>query len=336
MATDPALDQIESAIADRVGRGKPLKVMYGETYDSFGPTLDSLKYYFTVAAIGKALRAQSAEVSPAILVADVAVCRNEPEDRHAAIMHRGARRAELVRAVSEHYCLDLDVVLMSEYLHTDSFQEFLGNIRSKAEERPEIYRWLKKTVPPSKVEIEEKKGFAYAFEEIATILDYDLKVGPPREKFYDQPSRMIGESLGYDSLLSVYLHPTYPLGLDFDFFFANEEIEEYGVTAYKAGSKGLDDHRIVLDRTTADRLRRLVEKSFIPAKPGLPNPVLDLAVIAEMAEHLSAGSSDEIRITQLFYSKQITAKELTEKVCEDVPRYILDPLRSMAQGATQE
>ena len=47
LATAPALDQIGSAIADRVGRGKPLKVMYGETYDSFGPTLDSLKYYFT-------------------------------------------------------------------------------------------------------------------------------------------------------------------------------------------------------------------------------------------------------------------------------------------------
>ena len=61
-------------------------------------------------------------------------------------------------------------------------------------------------------------GMAYAFEEIATIIEYNIKVGPPRERFYDEPARFIAGAIGNPPLSSVYLHPTFPLGVGPDLF----------------------------------------------------------------------------------------------------------------------
>ena len=332
--TVPDAAEIVAAVDERVKNDKPLNVMYGETYDRFGPTLDSLKYYFTVAAIGKVLQQSDARVTPTILIADIATCRNESEDQHDELMSIGRERAAFLTSINEHYALGLDVLLMSEYLHTDEFQARLARIRDESDRRSDLLEWVKQTVPASKVEIEQQKGFAYAFEEIATIIEYDVKVGPPREKFYDEPTRMIGKTLDLDLLLSVYLHPTYPLGFGFDFFFANEEIETYGVTAYKAGSKGLSDHRIVFGETSEDRLDQLVEASFVGKKAAIPNPVLDLCVIAEMARQWLEGDLSPIDLHESFYSGGISPKELKQRACTDIRSYILDPVRSIVNGAT--
>jgi hypothetical protein len=331
LATTPGAEEIERAVADRARSGRGIKVMYGETYDRFGPTLDSLKYYFAVAAIGRAVGKSGLPVIPTVLIADIASCRNEPEDQYDELMALGEARVQFVRAVSDLYSLGLHVVAMSEYLHSASFQDRLRAIREQAEGRDQIYQWIRQTVPASKVAIEEKKNFAYAFEEIATIVEYDIKVGPPREKFYDEPARSIAGALGYPPLASVYLRPTFPLGVGPDLFVSNVEIEEFGVTPYKAGSKGLQDHRIIIGKTTDDKMVSLIRRSLVSKRRDVPNAVLDIAVIGEMARQYLQNDPGRIEVYEAFYRGEISAPELKQLACESAQRYIVEPLRSLEQ-----
>lgn len=331
--TMPSVGDIVANIADRSSKsGESVRVMYGETYDRLGHTLDSIKYYFFVAAIGWTLRNEGVKAEPTILVADVATCRNEPENQHSGLMCLGAERADFVRTVSRTYGLRLRVLLMSEYLYTEAFQARLRRVQDQAENRQDVLHWIKQTIPPTKIEIEEEKGFAYAFDEVATIISYDLKVGPPREKFYDEPARSIGKALGLPLLLSVYLWPTYPLGLGRGFFFADKEIEQYGVTAYKAGSKGLEEHRVILGRTSIADLDALVKQSVVSTKPMVPNAVLDLAVIAEMARQWLDGELRPIAIREQFYNGEISPEELREMAVVNLNQYVLTPLASVEKG----
>ena len=307
------------------GRGRQLRVMYGETFDDFGPTLDSLKYYFEVARFGKALQ-QGSQATATILIADLATCHNAPMEEHGKLMAIGRSRADFVRRLSDRFGLGLSVLLMSEYLHTTEFQARLAAIREHAAKQPEILEWVKKTVSQSKRAVEEEKGFAYAFDEIATIMEYDLKVGPPREEFYDEPARMIAAAIGWDPLCSVYLHPTHPLGLGIDFFFANEEIEEFGVTAYKAGSKGLAEHRVVLGKTSPGDLKRLIDSSLVSKNPRVPNPVLELLVIAEMARQWLEADHQPVTLRQQWRAGELKVEDLKELAPIRVQHYIIGPV----------
>ena len=322
----PSLQKIEEAIIGRKLRGKCIKIMYGETFDFHGLTVDSLKYYFAVAGISRAIRESGAKAVPTILVADIASCRNEPEKHHETLMAIGRKRVRQLTSLRDLYSLDINILLMSDYLHGNEFQNSLERIRAKAVDHREIYHWIRQTVPESKLKIEEDKEFTYAFEEIATIIEYDMKVGPPREQFYDEPARLIGNSLGLDPLISVYLHPTFPLGLGPDFFLANREIEQFGVTAYKAGSKGLLDHRLVLGHTSPERLYDLINETFVGKKPTTPNPVLDLAIIAELARQWLQHEIVPLDLREKFYSGQLSPAQLKQLASENIDRYILSPL----------
>ncbi len=304
--------------------------MYGETYDRFGATFDSLKYYFTVALIG---RAAGPTAVPSILIADIASCRNEPEERHDELMAIGAAKVNFVRAVSNFYSLGLRVVAMSEYLDTDAFQDRLRRIRAHAANEQRIFEWVKQTVPASKVAIEQEKDFAYAFEEIATIIEYDIKVGPPRERFYDEPARLIAGAIAVPPLCSVYLHPTFPLGVGPDLFLSSPEIEEFGVTAYKAGSKGLEKNRIILGQTSQERLAALIQRSFVSKKREVPNPVLETAVVAEMARQWMENDHRPIELRAAFYRGDISPAQLKQLALQSAKRYVVEPLQAIGQAA---
>ena len=102
--TVPSINEIFTDIKN-CAQNKSLKVMYGETYDRYGIPLGSIKYYFTVAAIGSSIRAEGIPISPVILVADVATCRNESEDHHDELMQLGKARAANIHAISSIYGL---------------------------------------------------------------------------------------------------------------------------------------------------------------------------------------------------------------------------------------
>ena len=87
-------------IRTRASKTSPIKLFYGETYDAYGNTIDSMKYYFFVADLAKSLKQEGFEVEPTILVADTAACRNVSSQLEYKYMTLGKERAKFVEEVN--------------------------------------------------------------------------------------------------------------------------------------------------------------------------------------------------------------------------------------------
>ena len=302
--------------------GEPLKIFYGETFDEKGNTVDSMKYYFFVSLLGDALRERGIKIEPTILIADSAACRNSPGNE-ASIMSLGHSRFDFVKRVNDVYGTGLNVIKMSEYIDTPEFIEKRQEIIDVCSGDPLLMESVRKTVPESKQDIEKSKGYFYSFDEITSIIDLDVKVGPPREDLYDNIARKIASQRGKKQIMSLFLSPTFPLGMGWSYFFINEGIEDHGITAYKAGSKRLHRNRIIVGSSNPEYIRSLIEKSFISQNPSLPNPVLDLGLICEMAKNKLGGNKADITLADDFYKGRISPEELKLKVSHDVEKYII-------------
>lgn len=311
-------------IRERAGKLSPesVKLFYGETYDNIGNTLDSMKYYFFVAGLAKALQAEGFSPAPTILVADTAACRNVSPSLEQEYMSLGRERANFVERVNQVYGTGLQIVRMSEFIDSQDFIERRNQVMAYCKASPELMAMVEKSVPESKVEVERNKSFMYSFDEITTILGLDVKVGPPREDLYDSIARALPMYEGR-KLMSLFLTPTFPVGMNWAFFFGFEGIEEHGITPYKGGSKGLQRNRVIVGRTRADYLADQINASFISLNPELPNPVLDVGIICEMARKLLDNDDSPIRLADDFYSGTITPRQLKEKVTRDADAYIL-------------
>jgi hypothetical protein len=301
----------------------PAKLFYGETYDDKGQTIDSMKYYFFLSEMASSLKNEGFNVDPFILVADSAACRNVGEDQQRQYMSLGKERFQFVERVNEIYNTGLKIIKMSDYINTPEFIEKRSKIMETCKKKPELMEAIEKTVPESKIEIERNKGFLYSFDEIATIINLDLKIGPPREDLYDNVAREIAKQRGEKELISLFLSPTFPMGMKWSYFFINEGIEDHGITAYKAGSKRLQRNRIIVGKSDPDYIKNLINESFISSNPALPNPVLDTGIICEMARKKLEKDDSPITLADDFYEGKISEKQLKEKVGNDVQNHIL-------------
>lgn len=327
LSTRGLVQQTPSAgeIRDRVQlvAPEPIKLFYGETYDDVGNPIDSMKYYLFIASLADALAREGSAVDPSILIADTAACRNVGPKQEEYYMRLGEDRARFVAQVNDTYNTGLRVVKMSDYISTPTFMQARDRVMEFCTSDSELMEGVEKTVPPSKVDIERGKGFLYSFDEITTIMDLDVKVGPPREDLYDDVARRIAEAEGQKKLMSLFLSPTFPLGMKWSYFFANEGIEDHGITAYKAGSKRLQANRIIVQKSDPEYIRDLIKGSFISTNPDLPNPVLDVGIISEMARKRLEKDESPITLAEDFYAGDISETQLKEKVGIDVERYVL-------------
>lgn len=301
----------------------PIRLFYGETYDDKGHTIDSLKYYLFVSNLAESLQKAGRLTEPTILIADTAACRNVGSENQNYYMVLGEERANFVEKVNEVYKTGLRVVKMSEYINSPDFVNEREKIMEQCKKDPSLMEAIRKTVPESKVEIENEKGFLYSFDEIATIINLDVKVGPPREDLYDNVARTIAEKGNRKQLMSLFLTPSFPAGMNWAYFFANDGIEDHGITAYKAGSKRLQKNRVIIERSNPDYVRELINTSFISLNRSLPNPVLDIGIISEMAKRRLEGDESPITLADDFYEGRISDKELKERVGIDVETSIL-------------
>lgn len=258
-----------------------VKILYGETYDLLGITIDSLKYYLFVSLFSEST----------ILIADTASTINSSSGDAKMILEAGKRRLGQVHEITRKYNLPVRVQLMSDLFKDTQVQELICRVQEVVSQSKEIQSMLQKTVLQNRVRQENKTEYKYAAEAIATALLFDLKVGPPRERFYDEAAMLIAKKLKRECYKSIYLTPTYPLGLDFVYFLTHPEIETYGLTPYKAGSNKLQDHRIILGKTTPEELQRLLAASFVPKQSGLPDPVGDMNAIVRLAKHFRKEAS---------------------------------------------
>ncbi|MDD5417994.1 MAG: hypothetical protein PHW96_03890 [Candidatus Nanoarchaeia archaeon] len=310
---------------DEIKKRKKVNILYGETYDDFGMTIDSIKYYLFIAGLTDVLESEGVSVNPMILIADTATCRNAPASEHKKIMMQGKQRVEFIKKFNKIYNSKLNAVLMSEYIEKLDFKKIYDSIYNFCNSDKELRNLLERTVPERKLNIEKEKGFQYSIDEITTLfyLDLDIKVGPPREEVYDSIARLFSEKTGKKIVMPLYLTQTYPLAMSLSFFIKNPEIDKYGVTAYKAGSKGLNDNRITLN-TKKDKIKELIQQSSVPKKPRLPNPILDICLICELAKQKLENKLVELELYDKFYNGDISPEKLKDMVLKNLFKNIIE------------
>ncbi len=252
-----------------------VKILYGETYDLLGITIDSLKYYLFVGLFPDST----------ILIADTASAINQSSGDTQTIFDEGKKRLSHIQEIIQTYHLPIHVTLMSELFKEPHVQELIKQMQDVVIQSPKIQTMLQKTVLQNRIHQEDKTAYKYGAEAIATSLLFDIKVGPPRERFYDEAAVLVAKELKRECYKSIYLTPTYPLGMDFMYFLLHPEIEEFGLTPYKAGSNKLQEHRIFLEKTSSERINDFINTSFVPKQAGLPDPVGDLENIINLAKH---------------------------------------------------
>ncbi len=261
-----------------VDKSKPIRIIYGETYDEYGLTIDSLKYYLFLSLLHKTLEEMGITVESFVIIGDLHSIKNKIVKNKDGLLSDAKARLDQINKIKSKLKLKFKPVLMSNLFKETRYLDRLSTITKKFNDSDELKQIAKNTVLQNKQSQEEKTGFGYTLEEVALIMDFDIKIGPPREIYYDQLAQKLGSSLQ-----GIYLRPTYPLGVNFDFYINNPEIEEFGLTPYKAGSNKMQDQRIILGKTSEQTIRDLINSSYIPQNIFLANPILDLACIVGMA-----------------------------------------------------
>lgn len=293
----PNTSAVMDGIKARKKSNKPLTIFYGETYDLLGITVDSLRYYLFLSYLHRQLQEIGIVTESTVLIADTASTINASSGDATIILEEGKKRLRQVNEIIRVYHLPIKTELMSELFVKQNVQELIQTVQEIVAGSKEIQSMLQKTVLKNRIRQEDITSYKYGAEAIATSFLFDIKIGPPRERFYDEAAAIVATKLNKKGYRSIYLTPTYPLGLDFVYFLMHPEIEEYGLTPYKAGSNKLEDHRIILGRTSLERVRELIDASFFPKQKGLPDPVGDLLVTARLAgffleKHLQADAQE--------------------------------------------
>jgi len=319
-----SVEDIIKRINEKKTLGTPLTILYGETFDDKGHSIDSLKYYFFVSTLSKILKdIYESKTFPIVLIADLGVYRNYPNEIEI-FKNLANERKLFAEKIKKIYNCDYEVRLMSEVVATNEFEDRLKKIKEISFSNPDILEMIEKTVPEDRLEMERKRGYVYSFEEITTILGFDLKIGPPREKFYDETANRLSKHFGLDTLLAIYLTPSYPLGLQYSDYLSSSSIKKFGLTPYKVGSGGMTKNRIALNKTTEEEVKELIDKTQISLSPNKPSPILDLIIIAQMAkQHLEETIGDVETIPRNFYSNKIKINDLKELAYKDLKDYIL-------------
>ena len=277
-------DILARVLSKKLSSKKTVCLLYGETYDQYGMTIDSLKYYLILSLVHKEFEKIGFKVESIVLVGDIASVRNKNVVNKEELLHQANEHIALIEKLIKQYNLPIKVAKMSDIFNEDSFKNNFNNAQEFVSKSTEAQELFKKTILQNRMKQEAETGFLYATEEIASILGFDIKVGPPREQFYDQVAQLIETEMGILSPVGIYVNPTYPLGMNFDYYICNPEIEEYGITPYKAGSNKLMSKRIILSDMNLKGIEDLIKRSFIPKVAGLANPVQDVMDISLLAK----------------------------------------------------
>ena len=319
----PNIDALLQFVKKAQKERKIVRLLYGETYDAYGITIDSLKYYLFLSNLHTLLEKLGLVVESTVVIADRASVLNKSVEDKETILYSAQERLDQIEKIIQIYHLKIQPLLMSVLFANPEVEKTIQKVRAYSQSNKTVQKLFEKTVLQNKIAQEKQTHFQYAAEAVATALQFDMKIGPPREQYYDKAAAIIGEALGLGMVYGIYLKPTYPLGKDFSFFITHPEIEEFGITPYKAGSNRLQDFRIILGTTSQERAENLIKTSFIPNNLALANPVGDMSFIADLAKNALGKTPFS------FYPKN-AVKDPTEfknQACENLTRYVFTPLR---------
>jgi hypothetical protein len=323
----PYPEEFMHGLNERIITNLPIKLFYGETVDELGMPVDSLKYYFFLSIIHRYFESLNIPIESTVIIADIHSLLNDSSQNKNEIIGKSIeRRITLLHKLRTVFGLPFHVVKMSDMFETAAYKDALArttNVLNDSSIYDSIIPFLEKTVLFNRLPEEHRKKFRYGVEAIAVSQLFDMKIGPPREKYYDQAAEVINTALLKPSLLSMYLQPSQPLGQNFAYFLNHPEIEEYGVTPYKAASNKMQDCRIILGQTTLEQIHMLIESSFESLNPETVHPVYDVFLIAEMARRLIA-HDNSLDFSEL--EEFTTVDELKTRTKEKFERYIYEKI----------
>lgn len=324
----PKIEQLASRVEKCAADGRPLRLLYGETFDERGNTIDSMKYYLFTSILAKQIASKyDIAVEPTILVADLGVFRNY-SDHIDEMRGYAGDRVNFANMIKETYDCTFEVKLQSDIATTQEFKERLEKVIAISRADDALIQMIIESVPSDRREESAKNGYIYSLEEIATILGIDIKIGPPREKLYDVAANSMLSHFNVDPLLPTYLNSTYPLGMDFNSYI-NSPLAKYGLTPYKAGSVDMTDNRIVMGYTSNADIERLLSQTEIQPEISKPNPVLDVLVTADMArQHLQQAFDSNLAtaVYKRFYNNKLDPDELKSRTYTELHEYVLSIL----------
>lgn len=264
-------------IKEKVTYG-PVNIMMGQVYDSQGHPIDLLKYSLFIMNLEDLIHQEGGHASSIMLLADHFLTDiNRDMDKLEA--HRAGRmRKSFLEKVSRVYHGNTRLIFSSTLSKKGGYRKTLGRLHRETEKNERFRELVLKAVPEDRRDNEG--AFDYPIEELTCIstLHTDIKVGPKYERFYDAPAREFSEVVGLKPYSAIHLTDCYPLGTDFD-----AKDFPFGILPYKAGSKGLQDHRIDLGQLDSDRVDTLIDTT------SRKDALLSIIVIGDLARQRLEG-----------------------------------------------
>lgn len=314
-------NQLNSLLSERLVVRKSLgeidgisdnsRILYGETYDKHGITIDSLKYYLFMEYLARII---GPNVRCIVVEGDLHSVINPSAVDKDLLLNEGVRRVDQIKEILEKLQLrQVSVRLMSEIFEEKKVMDLVNTVASMVKGNTAMQNMLIPTVLQNRVAQERESGFRYGAEAIGLALNFDIKVGPPREENYDKLAQVVGEHFDrkYDA---IYLRPSYPFSPDFSYYLTHPEIEEYGLTPYKAGSNKMQDFRIVLGRTSDKEIIELISACYVPGDIRFANPLVDLASIVAMSDQIRQDKIDVLKLGKQIRALVQNRDNLTVKV----------------------
>lgn len=312
-------------LKEKVGSGKALNIMMGQTFDE-GQPVDLMKYALFMMTLGDFLREGGARVTTRWLIADHFITDINQELEAAKTRDQANRRIFYLQQINSVYSGNIGIVLSSELSLQDDYKRNLALLLEEAESNEDFREKALRAVPEDRRN--NPNALRYPFEELATIqsMDTDIKVGPPYEIRYDEPAREIAPMVGFNRYVAIHLTRGFPLGSPTIPAETIQEIEAFGILPYKKGSKGLGNYRIDPVIDSMERVQGLIEATTDT------RAIIDLLVITEQARQRLKEQVDPSGVEKILEKTYNSVTErrgfnaLQELVLESYVRYIHRPL----------
>ncbi len=212
--------------------------------------VDEVKYWLFLHFYKKLLESKGVGVKLVYIIADKGVFNNFGKSEK--VIQWRKKRIKEIKALNKFFNNEFKIVLQSEILvSNEEINEIWPIVKSNIS-------LLERTIPPSRLLQERKRKYRYSLEELLAFIKLSrgmplIKVGPPREKYYDALISLLKKNSYY-----IYLKPVYPVNCTWAFYLYREDIREFGVTPYKVGSAEYVSKRIIITDDISEIRKKLM------------------------------------------------------------------------------
>jgi hypothetical protein len=270
-------------LKDKLNEKKPLNIMMGQTFDE-GQPLDLLKYAFVIMNTSDMINKLGIETHSKWLIADHFITDINQDQSLEKVKEQAEKRVIYLQQINNIFNGKIDVVYSSDLSRQENYKNNLSILSAETDKNRVFKKKVLEAVPEDRRA--NLNAYRYPLEELATIqsMNTDIKVGPPYEKYYDEPARDVASMIGFKRYIAMHLTNSVPFGDPEISPDVKKEIGEFGVLPYKINSKELRDYRIDPINDTLVKTTNLVEST------NNIRALLDLLIVAGQAKQRLNGN----------------------------------------------